>query len=199
MVGSLKADYSRLLLHEVVDLSEIIIEGKITSVDELDFQVNINEVLKGEINSNSIKIKKFKNWTCTSRWGKYEVNHRGIFALQKKNDEWQIIGAGNEGEMPIENESLFFITIFGLKGGDTYKRYSSLKFNLNEAKDGIKEYLKVKEELQKMIENKTILKYNPENEFLKKIKIELILRTFYLLNLSDKEREEWLKLYSEKK
>jgi len=198
VITNIKADYSRLLFHEVLNLSELIVLGEIKVVDSLYFYVNIKETLKGKTESYSIKIRKFENWSCASRWGKYKVHQKGIFALNRKKGNWQITGFGNEGEMPIENENLFFITTFGLKGGYTYKKYSALKFNLTDAKEGIKKYLEIEEELEKMITNKTLLSYYSKNEVLKKIKIELIGKAFSALNLNYEERAKWLKLYSEK-
>jgi len=195
-ISTSKADYKRLLIHETINVSQLIIQGKIIKVDSTYFTFEIKKCIKGEHFNKTIEVKRFKNWSCASRWGNYQINQEALLCLIKRNNNWEVTGFGNEGEMPIENDNLYIITPYGLKGKSTYKKHAAIKLSLKEALDGITYYISSKDILEKAIDDRSILNLFPLSELLRKIQIELIAKNAKKLELSYQERQLWLEKFN---
>ena len=179
--GICKADFDSKTLPELIENSQLIIECKIQDISFDEIRVKIIEVLKGDSSLNVISVSKFKDWTCASRWSAYEIGQTEIIFLKRslKNNRWFTVGAGNEGEMPIENGFLFYKTVYmkidnspeklKLKAGAIY----GYKFNLIASKKAITEYLKNLKEIYILISDNRIDNYKTDNLFLKRIIGEL--------------------------
>ena len=105
MCQNLKADFDSIALHEMIIKSDKIIYGEIADMDSTHFTLNISGSVTGEI--GKAKIRKFRNWTCATRWTKYELGQRLLLFLGENNGELFSMGAANEGELPLDNNSVF--------------------------------------------------------------------------------------------
>jgi hypothetical protein len=108
------ADYEPTPLPQLIIESDIILEGEIISQDSLTFTLEILSWIKGDSISKNITVEKFEDWTCANRIAKYEVGQKEIvFLLQHiKTKKWITMGAGNEGELLIQNDSITYEDIY---------------------------------------------------------------------------------------
>jgi len=109
-----KADYSRLRLYQVIELTDIAFVGKITNVGTECYTVEIENLLYGNYSAKTISIVKFANWQDHYRFKEYGVNQREIIFTKKSNNtghpfEYISIGAGNEGEIEIINDTALIL------------------------------------------------------------------------------------------
>lgn len=97
-----KADYSPLQLYFMILDADKIIDGTIKKLDKTFFY------LDDTLQHQTIKIRRFQDWTCASRFDKYKVGQRVILFLKQEKDHFYIMSAGGEGEVPIVNDSVSF-------------------------------------------------------------------------------------------
>lgn len=112
--GKIYADYDPTPLPQLIVESDLIIEGVIISMDSLTFTLKISDWIKGDSTLKSIKIEKFKNWTCANRIVEYQIGQKEIVFLvqHKKTKRYITMGAGNEGELLIKNDSITYEDIY---------------------------------------------------------------------------------------
>ena len=136
-------DYNRLFIGQLLDLAELVIEGEIIQIEDSTIKIAVKHQLKGRIQGGTIVVRQFRNWTCAVRWSKYEVGQKAVYCLRRfKSDLFEVIGSGNEGELPILDDSLYFITYISDSVYPELGREECYKFNYDEAILGIEEYLK---------------------------------------------------------
>ncbi len=143
------ADYEPTPLPQLILESDLILEGEIIDQDSLTFTLRIIDWIKGDSTSRNITIEKFEDWTCANRIIKYEVGQKEIvFLLQhKKKKKWISMGAGNEGELLIQNDSIIYEDIYwDSKSGCLKRDYfgqevCGWKYSLNDFKVGIAFYI----------------------------------------------------------
>jgi len=143
------ADYEPTPLPQLIIESDLILEGEIISQDSLTFTLKITNWIKGDSTSKNITIQKFKDWTCANRITKYEIGQKEIvFLLQhKKTHNWITMGAGNEGELLIQNDSITYEDIYwDSKSGCSKLDYfgqeiCGWRYSLKDFKTGIKFYI----------------------------------------------------------
>ncbi len=79
--------------------------GTLLKVYNSDFTLAVQQVVKGKWDTPTIKVRRFSDWICASRYAPYAKNQQAIFFLQrskwKKQNFWQVMGAGNEGEWDL--------------------------------------------------------------------------------------------------
>lgn len=102
---NMKADYEPLALHELIINAEKIAYGEIIDFDSTHFEIKIAGSITGE--SGILKVRKFENWTCASRWTEYKKGQNLLLFLTTWNNELVSMGAGNEGELPISNNDIY--------------------------------------------------------------------------------------------
>ncbi|MBP4139927.1 uL15 family ribosomal protein [Flavobacterium geliluteum] len=103
------AKYDPLLVSQLIDKSEIIGIGEIKSIENNNVLVIFSDLIKGKLTNRTLKIEKFENWTCASRWTNYKKGQKIMFFLSiSKEGIYKILGSGNEGELPIVNEKIFY-------------------------------------------------------------------------------------------
>jgi len=117
------ADYEPTSLPQLIIESNIILEGKIISQDSLTFTLEVINWIKGDSASKILTIDKFEYWTCVNKIPKYEIGEKEIvFLLQnKKTRKWITMGAGNEGELLIQNDSIIYKDIYWDSKSDCLK------------------------------------------------------------------------------
>ncbi len=97
-----EADYFPLRLYDMILNADKICWGSIEKLDSTFFYVADNSSSKHQL----IKVKRFKNWTCASRYANYKVGQKVILFLQNEKKHFSIMSAGGEGEIPIINDSV---------------------------------------------------------------------------------------------
>lgn len=92
-------------LYEMIIKAEKIVYGTIVEVDSLFFTFHIEGSLTGD--TGLLKVRRFKDWTCATRWTEYKVDQKLFLFLRTWKGNLTSMSAGNEGELPILNESVF--------------------------------------------------------------------------------------------
>ena len=101
---SLKAEFMPMAIQELIVKSEKIVYGEIVNLDSTHFEIKIEGSLTGD--SGTLRIRKFENWTCAWRWTEYKKGQNLLLFLHTWNNELVSMGAGNEGELPINNNEI---------------------------------------------------------------------------------------------
>jgi hypothetical protein len=104
-----KAYYSPMLTTEMIGRADLIVLGTVAEVDAAGFAFRVERMLHGE-DSGPLRVRSFQNWTCASRWAPYQVGQRLILFLTAgtaSDARWAILGAGDEGEMLIEGDTVY--------------------------------------------------------------------------------------------
>jgi hypothetical protein len=111
-VRQAEADYAPLLTTEMIGLADLIVLGTIQRVDVDVFVLRVERQLYGpKAEPGPLVVRRFRNWTCASRWAPYEVGQRLILFLGSgsgTDQRWRILGAGDEGEMLVEGDSVYY-------------------------------------------------------------------------------------------
>lgn len=180
-----KAEYNPIFLPTLIENAEVIAHIKIDKVMDAEFEASIIQIIKGVPKSKKIRISKFRDWTCAQRWTKYMEGQEELIFLKRQNEKasWLILGDGNEGEMPIENGKLYYKTpffrskffnlekLYALKSGHIF----GVEYAVEEIIKGIQLYFRQQKELEKMMENKSILSFYSKNKFFQRAIDEKIL------------------------
>lgn len=104
-VNFLWADYSPKKLYEMAIKADKILYGTIIELDSSKYKLRIEGSLTEE--SGTISIVRFSDWACAHRWTEYQIGQRLFVFLFEKNGDYFTISGGNEGELPIQNDSVF--------------------------------------------------------------------------------------------
>lgn len=184
-------DYSRLFIGQVLDLADVIVLGEIVAVQESTVVVEVDRRLKGEVMEECLIVEQFRDWTCASRWGKYEIGQKAVYCLRKLAlNKFGVIGAGNEGEFPIVDSSVYFLTYISSNTYSELGHYGGYKFDFNEAIYGITEYIKGGLDFQRARPEVGLLKNiaTIENKLLQKIAAWKIAANYDDLGLTFEHR-----------
>ena len=101
----LKADYRPLRLYEMILGAEKIVYGEIIQLDSLTFTIKVERNLTGD--EPQLVIQRFENWPCAHRWSEYKVGQQLFLFLKNYNGHLNSMSSGNEGELPIQNGSVY--------------------------------------------------------------------------------------------
>ncbi|PKB43051.1 hypothetical protein AX016_1234 [Cellulophaga sp. RHA19] len=104
-VIGLRAEYRPLDLYEMILGAEKIVYGEIIELDSLTFTLKVERNLTGD--ETELVIQRFENWPCAHRWTDYKVGQRLFLFLKNYNGKLNSMSGGNEGELPIQNESVY--------------------------------------------------------------------------------------------
>lgn len=99
------ASYIETSLIELVERATCILYGKIVVVEKDEFKVVVIRSIKSCKQNDTISIQKFNNWTCASRYSEYVTGQEGVFFLSSYKGELAPIGAANEGELIVKNDT----------------------------------------------------------------------------------------------
>ncbi|MCC6357301.1 MAG: hypothetical protein IT450_01045 [Phycisphaerales bacterium] len=141
MASTVRASFDPLNFAEVVGSADLIVAGTIVDLTESDFRIDVSDVLHGDGGLKQLRVKRFGDWTCAKRWTPYANGQRLLFFLWSDSDDggvWRILGAGDEGEMPIDGEFIYPSVLlneppierptFEVYGGKRGQRVSSSDF-----------------------------------------------------------------------
>jgi hypothetical protein len=130
--------YRPLKIYELAVGAEEIVYGEITEIDSLTYTLRIEGSLTD--NYKEIKVLKFQDWPCAWRWTDYKVGQKLFLFLKMYNGEqekfqgnYYSMSAGNEGELPLFNDSVF-INATSLNSPPAYWP-DSLRTSLTETND----------------------------------------------------------------
>jgi len=174
------AKYDPLLVSQLIDKSQIIGIGEIKSIENGNVLVVFSDIIKGKLANRTLKVEQFRNWTCADRWTNYKKGQKIMFFLTiSKEGTYKILGSGDEGELPIVNEKIFYKSLYGpfdknstklvVYGADLY----GYTFNVLDVKNGILEYIRNGLTYHKIAKQKNNEKQKIKNPFLKKLVSEL--------------------------
>ena len=105
------AEYVPYHLHELVAVAERVVCGRITALQEQTFDLAVDRVLVGSP-VGELRLRRFENDGCASRWGAYEVGQRVLLFLTGD----RVLGAGDEGEWPMTDSGAAALVPFGDDG-----------------------------------------------------------------------------------
>ena len=155
--SNLLLDYSPLSIKQLIEQAEIIGKCEIIAVEDKTFTVKFLDVIKGE-KPKKLKINKFRNWTCASRAIDYKVGLTELIFLSKEKDGWEALGAGNEGEILMNKNAVYYMQYIPLAKPNDYFEIEQKKL-----RGIIFEYADVKDAINYYIENSNIInKLNKE-------------------------------------
>ena len=180
------AEYDPMILIDLVGEAEIIAHATITDHTEKYIELTFHNVLKGEMKTPILSVRKFRDWMCAHRWTKYEACQELLIFLKwdENHNDYVILGDGNEGEMPVMNDTVYYQSpIYRtpyLKFEEQLNIYDGniygLKWSLNEVKAGIEYYLENQVKFDLLKDDRTILQYYSDNAVLQRMADEWILR-----------------------
>jgi len=113
--------YERLKLVDVAVLSEVIVAGTITSVEDKHIELAVEDVLVGDPGLRSLRVRRFESWALAERWTPYAVGQRLVLCAWEFREsdgsprELWIVGGGDEGEMPFAGEHVVIQNSFGYR------------------------------------------------------------------------------------
>jgi hypothetical protein len=100
------AKYSAPPIHDVFGISELVVVGEISGLQRDSFDLEVEEVVVGDA-GDTVRIRRFQDWTCAHRWAPYKKGQRVlVFASRDKEGAWRIRSAGGEGEMPLVGDDV---------------------------------------------------------------------------------------------
>lgn len=157
----------------VISKADLIVEGTISKVSELEYQLEVNELIKGK-SSPSISVQIWNEWTCDTRQKKLKKGQKLMLFLIKEQDSYKVIN-GSTGELFIEEDNLI-------------KNYRSVKTpTANDLNEAIKMFLKAfsfkgslyrqggddERSFKQLIESSELEKMMTKNEFFKSLVVNI--------------------------
>lgn len=101
--------YRRHKLYELVARADCIVAGEIVRLDGNSFDVAVETRVRGSSVPDPLRVRRFEDWTCASRWTEYAKGQRVLLFLSRpaaKAGAFRILGGGGEGEMPLASDSV---------------------------------------------------------------------------------------------
>jgi len=147
--NKMSLDYQPVSLSRLIGVSELIVSGNVEVVTDSLFVFNVEKTLFGIVTEKTIKVQQYIPVAFNeSRQNPYAAGQGFILFLKEHNvDEiqYQIIGLGGEGEIPVEDGYVYFpgLLIEGLQGGmygvHGKQRYLT-RFEFKDFTDAVKRY-----------------------------------------------------------
>ena len=101
--------YTPYKLFELALQSDIVVYGRITALQAETFDLECERAIVGVQAPSILRVKRFVDWTCASRWSEYAVGQPVMLFLGKPDADsaypW-IQSGGGEGEMPLLGEDV---------------------------------------------------------------------------------------------
>lgn len=110
---SARADYAPTSLAQLLWTSDAVVVGRISSVEDRTFRFTVTRDLRGA-GAEALVVQRFQDWICAVRSKPYAVGQSLLLFLRRPdspeaggNEPWQILGAGDEGEIFLDDAPLF--------------------------------------------------------------------------------------------
>ncbi len=144
-------DYAPVPFDMLVGTADLVLVGRLDEVRDGDFRFQIDQSLLNGQQSDSIDVlKRVPLPIFAPRATPYEPHQRFVLFLMRSAESgadspWMIVGAAGEGEMPIDDESVYFDT-YEL-GGLEFESHevhgvvrNTQRFDLDDFKDAVANY-----------------------------------------------------------
>jgi len=108
---SARADYSPVPLFDLLGTSDLVLVGTIAELDAEAYTLAVSERIAGAWTEPTIRVQRFEDWECASRWAPYAEGQEVLVCLRRvRTDEgaavYRIRSGGGEGEMPVVDGSV---------------------------------------------------------------------------------------------
>ena len=102
-------------LDRLIGTAELIVMGEVLTVKDATFVARRNSILAGNLPSPEMEILQYvpSRFEGAPRPAPYQTGQTFLWFLvkdqkQPRPDQWRIMGAGGEGEMPIQDDFVYF-------------------------------------------------------------------------------------------
>ena len=167
---------------QLLNGSKWIVEYRITNVSKYHIIIEVTEVLKGD-SVKSMTVNQYQDWACGSRIDKYKVGQTGIMFLEinENSGRNEIMGALNEGELIYKSAFIDTSSFEGISlgSGDFINFENKFNYSKEEIKNGVREYLKNRLYIEKLLLSRKLKSYKTTNPYLRSIIYSLEERERY--------------------
>ena len=144
-------DYAPVPFARLIGMADLIVVGDVETIEESTFQFHVDEFLVNHHASRSLNVEKYiPPEFIAPRALTYATGQRFILFLIKPDQNktvqsWKILGIAGEGEMPIEDEYVYF-NVYDLEGLEHTSHEvhgvtrNLQRYNLEIYKDAVKNY-----------------------------------------------------------
>ncbi|MCH5720715.1 hypothetical protein [Niabella hibiscisoli] len=122
----------------VASIADLIVTGKIISVENGTYQFKIAETIKGK-SVGLITVQQFSEWECDVRYAKAAKGQQLFLFLKKINGKYEIVN-GSTGELPVIDGK---VTLMYESPDHIFKHSYPYQVNIEEFKAGIKGFIRV--------------------------------------------------------
>ncbi|MBS1635709.1 MAG: hypothetical protein JST26_07275 [Bacteroidetes bacterium] len=106
------ASYIGTSLPALVEKSDIIVYGRILSVNKESFRILTIRKIKSFTSGDTLTLQKFANWSCASRYTSYKAGQEAIYFIQTDTAHvLRVMGAANEGELVVKEKVAYIASI----------------------------------------------------------------------------------------
>jgi hypothetical protein len=98
------ADYLSPTLLQLAAGSDLVVVGRIVALDNSTFMLSVEETLAGTTADSLVRVARFQDWACSTRWQPYAIGQREIAFLCWNEGGYRTNGPGAEGEWPITGD-----------------------------------------------------------------------------------------------
>ncbi len=111
------AEYSPPSFSECVFGADVIVVGRIESLRETDYDLRVEDWIHGAKPAESLRVYRFKDWTCGHREPPYAAGQRLVAFLHADDDGFASMGGGCEGDVVLEDGAARMTMLPGGFGG----------------------------------------------------------------------------------
>jgi hypothetical protein len=97
------AKYTPLSFSRRVFDADVITVGTIEALRENDYDLRVETWIAGPAKAETLRVRRFVDWTCASRKAEYAVGQRLVSFLGRSDGELSAMGAACEGDVFLEN------------------------------------------------------------------------------------------------
>lgn len=172
-------DYRAPSFYSMLENSDLVIRSEIINQTDSTILLKIDKILKGKLPKDTLEIKKFKDWSCSSRHHAYEIGQKQINLLKLSIDnKYRGMSPGNEGELPIHGNYIYCKSWFNRESEfeGNLGRINGFKFELNESEKGLKRMINLIENISSNEKNCELLQIETNTSIGSMIIEERIMR-----------------------
>jgi hypothetical protein len=96
------ARYTPPTFAELVFESPVVVVGRIETLREGDYDLRVEQAIAGAQGAETLRVRRFENWTCGRRARPYEEGQRFVAFLTRDGDRLCSVGGGCEGDVILD-------------------------------------------------------------------------------------------------
>lgn len=108
------SDYALIPLGRMIGTAQLIVAGEVVQIGDGTVTARVDQTLAGTSPGSTVTIRQYipSKFDGTPRPAPYAAGQSFVWFLTKYEPSggWKIMGAGGEGEMPVENGFVHFMT-----------------------------------------------------------------------------------------